>query len=466
MTEELKQSRRAKFTKKRRKKTVLILTSSFCFILFIMIISKQQHLLSLNTTKEIKEEALISDPIKDHNEKETPVKEYVKESTKDSTGTEYTKEKIDLQEDSLNIGMEDITEEKRLVLHTTNGSSNLISTPITIPPTVGKQEESKEEPTQIKPKSTNLLVAPKEIIIEHIVTKGQTAFSISKNYFLSNQAQTLLTYNGISNPSTELKEGMKIKIPNPDIIAQITVNKGDTLFSITNTQYNRTNYLALLMKYNGIQHPEVDFKSGNYLYIPKNNQVITHHIQPKQTIYSIMNQYYDFPSIQSTIASFNGISNVDKDVKVNMVIKVPNLFKTDMNSSSAEKVEDDNLYIEINRAKNELTVFNKGEITYRTKVATGLNGATPQGTFTVSIKFVNPYYTPRKIAGGDPSNPLGTRWLGLSVPGTEGRTYGIHGTNKPSSIGGFASIGCIRMLNEEIEWLYDKIPIGTKVVIL
>lgn len=57
---------------------------------------------------------------------------------------------------------------------------------------------------------------------------------------------------------------------------------------------------------------------------------------------------------------------------------------------------------------------------------------------------------------------FGTRWMGLNVPWG---IYGIHGTNKPWSIGTFASAGCIRMFNKNVEELYDLVPIGTPVII-
>lgn len=57
---------------------------------------------------------------------------------------------------------------------------------------------------------------------------------------------------------------------------------------------------------------------------------------------------------------------------------------------------------------------------------------------------------------------FGTRWLGLNVPWG---TYGIHGTNRPWSIGQYASNGCLRMHNGDVEQLYDLVPIGTCVII-
>jgi lipoprotein-anchoring transpeptidase ErfK/SrfK len=69
-------------------------------------------------------------------------------------------------------------------------------------------------------------------------------------------------------------------------------------------------------------------------------------------------------------------------------------------------------------------------------------------------------YLPRMMAGG-PGNPLGARALYL------GKTiYRIHGTNQPSTIGQFVSSGCIRMLNEDVEDLYGRVQVGTRVVVL
>src|SRR5499426_3190960 len=69
-------------------------------------------------------------------------------------------------------------------------------------------------------------------------------------------------------------------------------------------------------------------------------------------------------------------------------------------------------------------------------------------------------YLPRFMAGGE-SNPLGARALYL------GKTiYRIHGTNQPSTIGSFVSSGCIRLTNEDIQDLYTRVKVGTRVVVL
>jgi lipoprotein-anchoring transpeptidase ErfK/SrfK len=68
-------------------------------------------------------------------------------------------------------------------------------------------------------------------------------------------------------------------------------------------------------------------------------------------------------------------------------------------------------------------------------------------------------YLPRFMAGG-PGNPLGARamYLGTTV-------YRIHGTNRPDTIGTAVSSGCFRLVNRDVADLYDRVPIGTKVVI-
>jgi lipoprotein-anchoring transpeptidase ErfK/SrfK len=69
-------------------------------------------------------------------------------------------------------------------------------------------------------------------------------------------------------------------------------------------------------------------------------------------------------------------------------------------------------------------------------------------------------YLPRFMAGG-PGNPMGARalYLGNTI-------YRIHGTNQPATIGHFVSSGCIRLVNEDIEDLYNRVTLGTRVMVL
>jgi lipoprotein-anchoring transpeptidase ErfK/SrfK len=76
-----------------------------------------------------------------------------------------------------------------------------------------------------------------------------------------------------------------------------------------------------------------------------------------------------------------------------------------------------------------------------------------------SIRRENPRL-PKVIPGGSPRNPMGAAALTL-----RGGEYAIHGTNRPGSIGGFVSHGCIRMYNRDIRTLYRLVDVGTPVIV-
>jgi len=120
----------------------------------------------------------------------------------------------------------------------------------------------------------------------------------------------------------------------------------------------------------------------------------------------------------------------------------------------------------INKAINRLAFYEDGKLVKEFKVATGRSqDLTPEGKFKIVTKIVNRPYFKENIPGGDPKNPLGNRWLGLNARGTWGTTYAIHGNNNPSSIGTYASSGCVRMYDEEVEWLFDQVQKNTTVFI-
>ena len=80
----------------------------------------------------------------------------------------------------------------------------------------------------------------------------------------------------------------------------------------------------------------------------------------------------------------------------------------------------------------------------------------PVGTFSVVTRVTNPtYYRPGKVIGPGAGNPIGTRWIGLSVKG-----FGIHGTDDPRSIGFAKSHGCIRLRNQDVEQLFEQLRAG------
>ena len=125
----------------------------------------------------------------------------------------------------------------------------------------------------------------------------------------------------------------------------------------------------------------------------------------------------------------------------------------------------------IDRGNFRLSLFKKLQRVKAYPIAVGQVGLeTPAGLYKIQNKAVNPaWHVPNSdwagalagkvIPGGAPDNPIKARWLGVY----DG--VGVHGTDARSSIGTNASHGCIRMLIEDVEKLYDQVPIGTPIFI-
>jgi lipoprotein-anchoring transpeptidase ErfK/SrfK len=108
----------------------------------------------------------------------------------------------------------------------------------------------------------------------------------------------------------------------------------------------------------------------------------------------------------------------------------------------------------------------------RYPVGVGRAGKQWAGTTRIDGKYRQPAWSPPAevkrdkpsmpsvIPGGSPRNPMGVAAMTLS-----GGEYAIHGTNMPGSVGGFVSYGCIRMLNADITDLYQRVSVGTSVVV-
>ena len=109
----------------------------------------------------------------------------------------------------------------------------------------------------------------------------------------------------------------------------------------------------------------------------------------------------------------------------------------------------------------------------RYRVGVGRAGKAWTGSAFITGKFRSPAWSPPAevkrdnpqlpdvIPGGSPRNPMGVAALTLSGGGQ----YAIHGTNVPNSVGGFVSYGCFRMLNEDVADLFDRVYVGTPVVV-
>jgi len=108
----------------------------------------------------------------------------------------------------------------------------------------------------------------------------------------------------------------------------------------------------------------------------------------------------------------------------------------------------------------KMALLEDGKVTKVYTVAVGKpTSPSPSGTFTIARRVKNPTYSHNgKTVLPGPGNPVGTRWMGLSVKG-----YGIHGTNEPKSIGKAASHGCIRMAQKDLEEMYEMVSVGDTV---
>lgn len=101
------------------------------------------------------------------------------------------------------------------------------------------------------------------------------------------------------------------------------------------------------------------------------------------------------------------------------------------------------------------------------RIGIGKEDRTPVAQFTIVGKTLEPNWEKGDgtiVEFGDPTNPLGTRWLKLKSEARPDLTgYGIHGTIDPSSIGKPSSQGCLRLKNSDVEELYEIIPYNVQV---
>jgi len=131
-------------------------------------------------------------------------------------------------------------------------------------------------------------------------------------------------------------------------------------------------------------------------------------------------------------------------------------------------------HVTIHKSAFRLDVYLRDLYVRSFPVGLGAEGGTPEGKWIVENRLKNPTYYPsasaedkRIIPPDDPRNPLGERWIGLKgiegdAVGREG--YGIHGTIDPQSIGKAVSLGCVRMHNADVAFLYKLLMPGHSTV--
>ncbi|ACA17371.1 ErfK/YbiS/YcfS/YnhG family protein [Methylobacterium sp. 4-46] len=128
--------------------------------------------------------------------------------------------------------------------------------------------------------------------------------------------------------------------------------------------------------------------------------------------------------------------------------------------------------IVVRTSERRLYFVNGDGTAIRYPIAVGKSGKQWTGLAHVEGKYVQPAWSPpwevkrdnprlpNVIAGGSPRNPMGAAALTL-----DRGEYAIHGTNRPSSIGTFASYGCIRMYNQDVVDLFGRVAVGTPVIV-
>jgi lipoprotein-anchoring transpeptidase ErfK/SrfK len=121
--------------------------------------------------------------------------------------------------------------------------------------------------------------------------------------------------------------------------------------------------------------------------------------------------------------------------------------------------------IVVNTSNRQLYYVLRNGQAIRYPVGVGKAGMAWHGHAYVAQKNIRPAWVAvpgvtQTIPGGSPRNPMGAAAMGL-----DRGNYAIHGTNDPSSIGGYVSHGCIRMYNADIMDLYRRTPVGTEVYV-
>jgi lipoprotein-anchoring transpeptidase ErfK/SrfK len=184
-----------------------------------------------------------------------------------------------------------------------------------------------------------------------------------------------------------------------------------------------------------------------------------HPVANGDNLQKIANKYSLTPEL---LLRINGLSDARK-LRAGATIKV---LEGPFHAVVTKKAFTIDLYLGSPGEKNALYVT-----TY--SVGLGKDDSTPTGTWLVEMRMTNPKWWGARnlppIEAGDPKNPLGKFWISLT--GIDGKaegqqSYGIHGTIEPDSIGKQASMGCIRMRNEDVAMVYEMLVAQKSIVVV
>lgn len=170
-----------------------------------------------------------------------------------------------------------------------------------------------------------------------------------------------------------------------------------------------------------------------------------------------------------TVQAGDIMARIAKQFNTNyeLIIRINNKSPTRLNIGDKLKILTGKTKLLISKSDFTLTLLLNDHYVKQYRIGTGKNDKTPVGTFEVKNKMKDPtWYSPNGgiFPYGHPENILGTRWIGFKdKPDLYG--YGIHGTTLPDSIGTASSNGCVRMLNSDVEELYDFVTLDTEIII-
>ncbi|MFQ5424648.1 MAG: L,D-transpeptidase family protein [Phycisphaerae bacterium] len=179
----------------------------------------------------------------------------------------------------------------------------------------------------------------------------------------------------------------------------------------------------------------------------------THVVAAGESLAAIASRYHTTTALLATINQLSDPNRIRVNARIK-VVKGP-------------------FHAVIDKSDHRLDVYLGNTFVRSFRVGLGTNGGTPTGTWRVRNKLENPEWTDpvtgQLYLADDPTNPIGERWIGLEgisgeAVGREG--YGIHGTIDPASIGENMSMGCIRLIAEEVEILFDLLIDGDSQVVI
>ena len=238
-----------------------------------------------------------------------------------------------------------------------------------------------------------------------------------------------------------------VQSPNPPAViqdqTQQLLSQADALMASGDKAAARLAFTELLKSgYRGTREPEIKDKltqlSNEILFSPQPC--------PEAIVYTV------------TAEDSKGLGAVARryDTTYELIVKINHKKNETIRVGETLKIISGPFDVLVRKKGYALEVSLNGAFVKHYKIGLGVNGSTPVGEFNVKSKLIKPvWYRPGgEVAYGDPENPLGTRWIGFL------NEYGIHGTWEPDSIGKDGSRGCVRMLNAEVEELYDLLVTG------